>query len=80
MDIKNSRSLIHIGREYCILNYVCMFLFICVIKIKEEIRFAKKTYALRIYSEGYINNEDENLELMIDCNLFLDTLLCQIRR
>ena len=47
--------------------------------IKEEILLAKKTYALPIYSEDYITNEDEHLDLMINNNLFLDTLLCQIR-
>ena len=47
--------------------------------IKEEILLPKKTYALPIYSEDYIKNEDENLELMINNNLFLDTLSCQIR-
>ena len=47
--------------------------------IREEILLAKKTYALPIYSEDYIKNEDEYLELMINNNLFLDTLLCQIR-
>ena len=47
--------------------------------IREEILLAKKTYALPIYSEDYIKNEDEHLDLMINNNLFLDTLLCQIR-
>ena len=48
--------------------------------IKKLINLAKNTYTLPIYSEEYINkNNGENLEILIEDSLFLNTLLCQIR-
>ena len=48
--------------------------------VKETINLAKYTYALPIYSPEFINKDNgENLEITINNDLFLNTLLCQIR-
>ena len=49
--------------------------------IKEEIFLLKSIYALPIYNPDYIStNNGEALGLLISDTLFLDTLLCQLRR
>ena len=48
--------------------------------VKDTINLAKQTYALPIYSLDFINKDQgELLEITIDNDLFLNTLLCQIR-
>ena len=48
--------------------------------IKKEISLITQTYALPVYSETYIAQDNgENLEISISSTLFLETLLCQLR-
>ena len=48
--------------------------------IKNIINLAKHTYAIPVYSSDFIDNDNgELLEITIDHDLFLNTLLCQIR-
>ena len=48
--------------------------------IKNIINLAKHTYALPVYSQDFIDNDQGKLlEITIDHDLFLNTLLCQIR-
>ena len=48
--------------------------------VKEEIKLIRQTYALPIYDLNHVDTMlDKDLVLTIEDNLFLDTLLCQLR-
>ena len=48
--------------------------------VKEEIKLIRQTYALPIYDLDHVNTmPDKDLILTIEDDLFLDTMLCQLR-
>ena len=48
--------------------------------VKEEIKLIKQTYALPVYNLDYVSKmPDKDVILTIDDDLFLDTMLCQLR-